>query len=52
MGPKLDYELFHKLLKLFLRGVQVTHLIEIHMSDLIFELECSKNVNSNFHLVI
>ncbi len=36
MEPKLDNELFYKLLKLFFRGVQVTFLREIHNSDLFF----------------
>ncbi len=47
MGPKLDNELFYKLLKLIFRYVQVTCLSQIHRSDLVFELECSKNINSN-----
>ncbi len=52
MEPKLDDEHFYKLLKLFLRGVQVTSLSQIHKSDLVFELECSKNGNSNIQLEI
>ncbi len=52
MGPKLYYELFFKLLKLFFRGIQVTSLSQIHRSDFFFELECSKNGNSNIHLAI
>ncbi len=47
MGPKLNNERFYKLLKLFFGGVQVTCLTQIHSSDLIFELECSKYGKSN-----
>ncbi len=43
MGPKLDDELFYKLLKLFLRGFQVTSLHQIHKLVFILELECSKS---------
>ncbi len=46
MEPTLDDELFHKLLKLFFNGFQVTFLSQIYSSDIIFELECSKNGNS------
>ncbi len=52
MGPNLENELFYKLLKLFFMGVQVTFQIQIHMSDLVFELECSKDGNSNIQLEI
>ncbi len=52
MLPKLDNELFYKLLKLFFRGVQVTFQIQIHKSDLDFGLECSKDGNSNIQLEI
>ncbi len=52
MGPKLDNELFYKLLKLFTRGVQETYISKILRSDLIFELECSKHGNSNIQLEI
>ncbi len=52
MGPKLDYELFYKLLKLFFRAVQVTSLSQIYSFDIIFELECSKICNSYIQLEI
>ncbi len=52
MGTKFDYELLYKLLKLFLRGVQVTSHSQIHKSDLVFQLECSKHGNSNIQLEI
>ncbi len=52
MGAKLENELFYKLLKLFSRGVQVTYLSQIHKTDLLFELECSKNSNSDIQLEI
>ncbi len=50
MGHKLDDELFHKLLKIFFRGVQVTCQSQIHRSDLVFEPQCSKDGNSNVQL--
>ncbi len=49
---KLDSELFYKLLKLFFRGIQITSISQIHMSHLVFELECSKDGNSNIQLEI
>ncbi len=52
MGPKLDYELFYKLLKLFLRDVQVKSLSQIQRTDLICELEYFKDCNSNIQLEI
>ncbi len=52
MGPKLDNQLFYKLLKLFLRTVQVTFHSQIHKSDLVFKLQCSKDGNSNIQLEI
>ncbi len=52
MGPKLYNELFYKLLKPFSRGVQVTYQRQIDRSDLIFELECSKDCYSNIQLDI
>ncbi len=52
MGPKLENQLFYKLLKLFFRGVQVTSLSQIHLSDLVFDLQCSKSGNSNIQLEI
>ncbi len=52
MGPKLDNELFYKLLKLIFRSVQVTFLKQIHMSDLVCELEYSKYGNSNIQLKV
>ncbi len=52
MQPKHDYENFYKLVKLFFIGVQVSSLRQIHRSDLVFELECSKNGNSNIHIEI
>ncbi len=45
MGPNLEDELFYKLLKLFFNEVQVTSLSLIYKSDLVFELEYSKNGN-------
>ncbi len=36
MRPKLYYELFYKLLKLFFRGSQVTCLTQIHRSIILF----------------
>ncbi len=50
MGPKLDDELFSKLVKLFIRGFQVASLSQIHWSDLAFELQCTKHGNSNIQL--
>ncbi len=52
MRPKIDNELFYKLLNQFTRGVQVTYISQIHRSDHIFELECSKYGNSNIQLEI
>ncbi len=52
MGSELDNELFHKFLKLLFGGVQVTSLSQIHSCDLVFEVECSKNDNSNIQLEI
>ncbi len=52
MGPTLDNEPSYKLLKLFFRGVHVTYPSEIHRSDLVFGLECSKDDNSNIQLEI
>ncbi len=52
MGPKLDDELFYKLLKLFFRGDQVTTLSQIHSSNLVFELEGSKYGNYKIKLKI
>ncbi len=44
MGPKLDNEPFYKLLKLFFRGFHETFLSQIHKSDFVFDLQCSKKV--------
>ncbi len=52
MMPKLNNELFYKLLKLFFRGVQITSIGQIHRSDLVFELHCSKHGNINIQLEI
>ncbi len=52
MGPKFDNELFYELLKLFFRHVEITSLSQIHKSDLISELKCFKDDNSNIQLEI
>ncbi len=39
-------------MKLLFGGIQVTCLSQIHSFDLFFELECSKDDNSNIQLEI
>ncbi len=46
MWPKLDRELFYKLLKLFFRGVQVSSLNQIHWSMISFLSQNALNITS------